>query len=349
MKILYLLQSTRFSGAENVVCQIIRMMKKDSDKKLIYCSPDGQIREALEERGIEYEPLKKLTVKEVKGVIEKHHPDVIHANDRSACVVAAMATKKIPIIAHVHVNNNSGITCFAKNLIFSCFAKKYTHVFWVSESAYEQFKFKRILKNKSSILYNVIDIKELYDKADRDDLTYDYDIVYVGRLSYQKNPQRLMKVLDNVSRQNPEAKIVIVGNGEYEQYVADYIKDNKLADKINYLGYLNNPLKLIRSSKALVMTSRFEGTPMVALEAQCLGVPIVSTPVDGMKKVIENGYNGYLTDNDAEIVSRLEEIITDEKIYRKLSENSLKKAVEYNDMEKYYAAIEKAYRVYDIS
>lgn len=343
MKVLYLLQSTRFSGAENVVCQIINMLKNKSNFEMIYCSPDGQIREALNERDIQFEPIKEFSVQEVKRIIKKYNPDIIHANDRSACVAAAIASKSIPIIAHIHVNNNRGIVSFLKNVVLTCFARKYRHIFWVSDSAYDEFQFKFIVSRKSSILYNVIDMISLSEKANGDVAEYDYNIVYVGRLSYQKNPERLMKVLQGVIKKMPDVRVAIVGTGEYEQFVVDYIKNNSLDKNIDYLGYSNNPLKIIRSSKVLVMTSRFEGTPMVALEAQCLGVPIVSTPVDGMKKVVQNGENGYLTDSDEEIVNHLLEIVADANKHKILSENSLRQAMYYNDMNKYCASIIEAY------
>lgn len=343
MKILYLLQSSRFSGAENVVCQIISMLNNKSDFEMIYCCPDGQIRESLNERNIQFEPIEGLSVKEVKRIIKKHNPDVIHAHDRSACVTAAMASKNIPIIAHIHVNNNRGIASFLKNVVFTWFSRKFRHIFWVSDSAYDEFQFKRIIRKKSSVLYNVIDVKSLLKNADRDFAEYDYNIVYVGRLSYQKNPERLMKVLHHVIQKKSDVKIAIVGNGEYEEFVVDYINENNLNGNVEYLGYLNNPLKVIKSSNVLIMTSRFEGTPMVALEAQCLGVPVVSTPVDGMKKVIQNGKNGYLTDSDDEIVNHLIDIVSDENEQKRLSENSLRQAINYNDMDKYCASIIDAY------
>ena len=53
MRIIHLLQSSKFSGAENVVCQIISMMEND-DVEMAYCSCDGQIREALSERNIKF-------------------------------------------------------------------------------------------------------------------------------------------------------------------------------------------------------------------------------------------------------------------------------------------------------
>ena len=91
MKILHVLYSNRFSGAENVVCQIIGMMKKVPGVEMIYCSPDGQIREALSERGIAFEPIADLNKSELRRVIAKVKPDVVHAHDMRASFVAALA------------------------------------------------------------------------------------------------------------------------------------------------------------------------------------------------------------------------------------------------------------------
>ena len=206
MKILHLLQSSRFSGAENVVCQIIKMSEQFDNAEMVYCSVDGQIKESLKERNITFVPISELSISEVKRVISEQKPDLIHAHDRSACITAALASGKIPVIAHMHVNNNKGFSLFLKNTIWTLFSRKYRHIFWVSDSAYEQFQFKKLLKSKSSVLYNVIDINELYKKVEEDKNTYDYDIVYVGRLSYQKNPERLMQVLQQVVRKKNNVK-----------------------------------------------------------------------------------------------------------------------------------------------
>lgn len=343
MKILHLLQSSRFSGAENVVCQIIKMSEQFDNAEMVYCSVDGQIKESLKERNITFVPISELSISEVKRVISEQKPDLIHAHDRSACITAALASGKIPVIAHMHVNNNKGFSLFLKNTIWTLFSRKYRHIFWVSDSAYEQFQFKKLLKSKSSVLYNVIDINELYKKVEEDKNTYDYDVVYVGRLSYQKNPERLMQVLQQVVRKKNNVKIAVVGDGAFSEYVSDFIIQNNLENNIYYLGYNNNPLKIIFNAKVMVMTSRFEGTPMVALEAQCLGVPVVSTPVDGMKTIIKNGYNGYLFEENVDLVDGVLNIVNDAELHNKMKTNSLKSSKEYNDVSNFYGAISKAY------
>ena len=195
MKVLHLLQSNRFSGAENVVCQIIGMMKNEPNIEMVYCSRDGQISEALNERNIAFAPIKELSVKEVKRVIKEQKPDIIHAHDMGASFVAARACGKIPLISHIHNNNFNSRGLSAKSIAYYFAARKSKHIFWVSQSSFDGYAFHKSLKGKSSVLYNIIDVNALYEKTELDGNSYNYDVIYVGRLTYPKDPQRLMRVL----------------------------------------------------------------------------------------------------------------------------------------------------------
>lgn len=104
MKILHVLQSNRFSGAENVVCQIIDLFRTDENIEMLYCSPDGPIREMLNERGMPFAPMKKLSVSELKRILKKEKPDLIHAHGFRASILSVISTKKIPVISHLHNN-----------------------------------------------------------------------------------------------------------------------------------------------------------------------------------------------------------------------------------------------------
>lgn len=83
---------------------------------------------------------------------------------------------------------------------------------------------------------------------------------------------------------------------------------------------------------------------MCALEAMCLGTPIVSTPSDGMKDIVENGVSGYLTDDDAVMAQKLLKIMDDPEHRRTLSDNGKAIFARINDEQHYQEAIAACYR-----
>ena len=307
IRVLHLLNSDRFSGAENVVCQIIGMFKDSPNIEMLYCSKDGQIREALKERDVHFVPINSLNRKEVKRVINEQKPDIIHAHDMRASFVAACACGKKTLISHVHNNNFDSRGLSLKSIAYFFAAKKAKHIFWVSQSSFDGYAFHKHFDKKSTILYNIIDVDALYQKMNQDVCSYDYDVTYLGRLTYQKNPQRLIQVFERVVQKLPSVKICVVGTGELEEETKELCKQLNLQNNVHFLGFQSNPLKILHDSKVMIMTSRWEGTPMCALEAMALGVPIVSTPVDGLKDLVINDKNGYLSNDDEELASKIVE------------------------------------------
>ncbi len=344
MKVLHLLQSNKFSGAENVVCQIIGMFKNEPDVEMVYCSTDGPIRDALKERNIKFIPLENFSVKEIKKVIKNEKPDIVHAHDMRASFAAARACGNVPLISHVHNNNFDSRGLSAKSIAYMFAAIKAKHIFWVSQSSFDGYAFHKLFGKKSTVLYNIIDIDALYRKMEMDANTYNYDAIYVGRLTYQKNPQRLMQVFAKVVKALPDAKIAVVGIGDLEEETKALCNELNLQNNVEFLGFQSNPLRMLHNAKVMVMTSRWEGTPMCALEAMALGVPIVSTPADGMNDLINNDENGFLSDDDDVLAEKTVEIITDRELYLGLSENTKKQSLEINDIDVYRESISKVYK-----
>ena len=340
MKIMHVLSSNRYSGAENVVTFIIKHLKNDYD--FIYCSEKGQIEKILNEEEIPYNLVDKASFRNIKYLIKKENPDIIHAHDVKATLICALLKEKRKLISTIHVNNSNMAKFNLKTLLLLVCSTRVDHFFWVSNSCFENYKFKKFIINKSEILNNILSYDEVNYKASLDSEKYDYDVVYIGRLDYQKDPERLMEILKSISVRNDCYKIAIVGVGEYSNYVLDYIDKYKLKN-IVYLGYKNNPLKILKDSKVMIMTSRFEGTPMVALEALALGIPIVSTPVDGMKDLIINNYNGYITDDNSLIISHITEIIENRSMQNYLSANAVKVFMKKCNVEEYLKKIRKEY------
>lgn len=346
LRVVHLLQSPRFSGAENVVCQIISMFKSNKNIEMIYCSQDGPIREALNERRIDFFPIKDLSIKEVKRLIKEINPDIIHAHDMRASFVAAFASKNVRIISHIHNNSFESRGISIKAIAFLIAGLRLEHIIWVSDSAFYGYKFHNVFKQKSEILYNIININELYEKMAYDKKIYNYDIVYLGRLSEPKNPLRLMKVFRGIVDVLPGVRIAIIGTGELEEDTVFEAKKLNLENNVDFLGFQNNPYKILYDSKVMLMTSLWEGTPMCVLEAMSLGVPVVSTPTDGVRVVVESGSTGFLSENDQELIDACCRIIKDDNLHQELSNASEKRARQLMCVDDYYDRIEKIYKLH---
>ena len=342
--VLHLLSSRKFSGAENVVCQIINAFKQETGFVMVYCSPEGPIRDSLVSRGVQYEAIQSLSIRNVRSVIRKIHPSVIHAHDMGATFIAAMSTCKIPIISHIHNNNFNSRNISLKALLYLYAAKRSKHIFWVSKSSYEGYVFHTKLKKKSSVLYNVIDIAQLEKRALEDTNEYNYDLVYVGRINYLKNPQRLIEICSRVVKQLPSVRIAIIGDGDLREDMLKMIQTYSLTNNITYLGFLNNPYKILQSSKGMIMTSRTEGLPMCALEAMSLGVPIVSTPVGGLVELIDDGADGFLSDDNDILSLALCRLVQDNTYQKIISNNARKKMERIMDLSNYKDELIKFYK-----
>lgn len=344
MKVMHLLQSPHFSGAENVVCQIIKLFKNDKDIEMIYCSQDGSIRDALEERNIQFFPLYGFTVDAVKKAIREIQPDIIHAHDMRASLFAALTCKNIPLVSHIHNNAFDSRGFSFKSCAYLLAGLKAKKIFWVSQSAFKGYCFHSFFKAKSEVLYNIIDIDELYERTERDTNLYRYDVIFLGRLSEPKNPLRIVDVLKIAALKIPDIQAAVVGTGELEQSLKEYIRLNNMENRIELLGYKSNPLKILRDAKLMIMTSLWEGTPMCALEAMALGTPIVSTPVDGLKDLIENDVNGYLSNDNHELGKKIVEYLADKDKLLKMSQKQIECARKWNDKIKYKQRIVEAYK-----
>lgn len=344
MKVIHVLNSKEYTGAEKVVCQIIHDFQ-DTDVEMVYCSPDSEnIRMMLGQQGVTFLPMEKLTPKELKRVLREQKPDVIHAHDMRASFVSALCCGKIPMISHIHNNAYDARGLSLKSVAYLLAGFRAKHIVWVSNSSYEGYLFHRLFAKKSSVLYNVLDEKEIFQRLSEDGRSYDFDMIYVGRLTYQKDPQRLMRLCARLKVHKPDLRVAIVGIGELEEEVKKLCGELKLQDCVQFLGFQPNPIKMVSGSKAMILTSRWEGTPMCALEAMALGTPVVSTPSDGMKDLIDPDVNGCLGETDEELEESLLRIFRDEAYRKTLSENAVKKFQKINDAEGYKKAIAQCYR-----
>lgn len=345
IKIMHLLQSDRFSGAENVVCQIIDLFNDDSDINMVYVSPDGPIADSLKDRNIPFFGLKKLDYSNVRKAIKIINPDIIHAHDVSAGVIATLvAPRKVKIISHMHVNNSNMSKINFKTIIYKMVAKRFEHIFWVSNSSYNSYIFKKSVEKKSSVLFNVMNKKTIIDRSESAELQESFDIIFIGRMQYQKNPDKLLNVFKILKdRYDANFNAAVIGEGPLYEEICKKVEEFGLKKNVSMYGFVKNPMGLLKRAKVMILTSRFEGTPICALEAMALGVPIVSTPTDGMIDLIENGQNGYLYKENEEIAKSLNTLINDPILREKMSTITNEKFKVLMNLEEYKRKLKGEY------
>lgn len=342
---MHVLNSRIYSGAEKVVCQIIRAFRKTGGVEMVYCSPySDNVQQMLSEQGVTYLPIESMTPGRLRAVLEEQKPDLIHAHDMRASFVSALCCGSTPLISHIHNNAYDSRGISPKSVAYLYAGWKAREILWVSESSFRGYAFHSLFAGKSRVLYNIIDTDEIQEKLEQDTALYDYDMIYVGRLTYQKDPQRLMRLCARVREEKPDLKAAIVGTGELEEEARTLCRELNLQNQVHFLGFQPNPIKMIHDSKAMVLTSRWEGTPMCALEAMYLGTPVVSTPSDGMRDLISDGVSGYLSEQDEVLAQDLLKIFREPEHRALLSANEKQRFAQINDAQAYCRTIADCYR-----
>jgi|SRR5687768_4301256 len=128
----------------------------------------------------------------------------------------------------------------------------------------------------------------------------------VGRLSTQKSPSDFVQVAEIVHRFKSDAHFIWIGDGPLEENVRDLSSSLQLESAIHWLGQRSDVHELLHLFDCLLLTSRWEGFPLVILEAMAAGVPVVATDILGTRELIEHGVNGWLAPvRDAESLAGL--------------------------------------------
>lgn len=339
--VLHLLNTSTYSGAENVAITIIRAMSaRYTDCRLIYVSPDGPIRERLDLEGVVFEPIKAISVKEIRRVVKKYKPDVIHAHDFTASIVSAVATLRTPVISHIHNNVPWLKRLGMKSVLYGVSCMRYRRILGVSPSVFDEFVFGGLIKKKSRVIGNPIDLSVTRGAAERAKNKDGYDVVFLGRLTEQKNPFLFLDIMAELSKKM-KVNAAMIGDGELKDAVVEKISALGLTDTVKLLGFMDNPHGILGASRILCMTSTWEGYGLVAAEALALGKPVVATRVGGIPTIL--GEIGYLCDGKDEICDRLFELLSDEEFYREASRLALERAKELDNLSGYIDGLNRIY------
>jgi len=152
------------------------------------------------------------------------------------------------------------------------------------------------------------------------------ELLFVGRLSKQKGLYYLLNSFKKILIKNSNLKLRIIGQGELESELKNYVFESGMENNIIFDGFKSNLLPYYKQAKLTVLTSIYEGFPNVLLESIAAGTPVVSFDCkSGPIEIIEKGINGFLVrykDTD-HFVSTVLKALTHNWDFKKIKKTSL--------------------------
>jgi glycosyltransferase involved in cell wall biosynthesis len=174
-----------------------------------------------------------------------------------------------------------------------------------------------------------------------------YDIIYVGRLSEHKRVDLLLNAVSMASRDSPEIKCAIIGDGPERENLGRLAKELKIEENVDFLGFLEREEDVIsgmKSSKIFVLPSTREGFGISVLEANACGLPavVVDSKKNAAASLITEGVNGALCDLSARSMALEIEKLLKNDLYKKMADSSKENAKKY-DWDEVVKKTERAY------
>lgn len=214
------------------------------------------------------------------------HPEykIIHGHMESFGVfyLKAAKTAGVPVrIAHSHIaQRNKGIKGAVKNVLNKGFKKYATDLFACSDVA-GTFLFGS--DSSFTVYNNAIDVSKFafnrgHREAVRKELGIDSNclvIGHVGRFNTQKNHEFLIEIFKEIICRNPQAKLLLIGEGDLQGEIEKKVGSLGLNDSVLFLGVRKDIHRIYQAMDVFLMPSLFEGLPVSGIEAQASGLQCI--------------------------------------------------------------------------
>ncbi len=161
--------------------------------------------------------------------------------------------------------------------------------------------------------------EERFEAADSDKK---WDLICIGHLIKRKRIDAIIRVVEHVRCSVPEVQLAIIGSGPEENSLKQLVSELNLGGNVSFLGEQDNVEKHLQSARLLVMASRIEALPAVALEAMFCGIPAVLGDVCDIPEIFINERNCLLVDVDDQndLNNAVSRLLSDKMLYSKCVE-----------------------------
>jgi len=189
-------------------------------------------------------------------------------------------------------------------------------------------------------------IKKIIPGVDREIFSPDLSVkkenifLSIGRIQEQKGQLQTLEFLNNFKKIENDFKCIFIGGpsgkhgSEYLEELKQTVNDLNLDKHVQFLNNLPQTkiVELLNKAKLLIHTSQFETFGLVAIEANAMGVPVLSTNNGSLMEIIENNKNGYLSENliDKNVNNFVDSLLNENKKFEEVSLLCIEKSKKYD-------------------
>jgi glycosyltransferase involved in cell wall biosynthesis len=312
MRILFLSTSMGMGGADSQLLAAARELRgRGHDVRVVSMTPLGPMGLWALEQGIPTESLEMprgvpdpRAFVRLARMIRAWRPDVVHSHMVHANLMARAVRLVAPVpvlVSTIHNIYEGGPLLMAGYRLTNGLVD---HMTIISEAAAERFIRERIVpRGLLRVVPNGVD-PALYDRAGagaragiRQALGVGQDQfvwLAVGRFEIAKDYPNMLRAFAAVRERRSDAVLLLAGRGSLQAETEALATELVLGGSVRFLGVRDDVPALLASADGYVMSSAWEGMPMVLLEAAAAALPIVTTNVGGNAETVLEGESGYL-------------------------------------------------------
>ncbi|SDQ14090.1 glycosyltransferase [Carnobacterium viridans] len=286
IRILHVLKELDAGGVERMLSNYYTHVnqKEYQFDFMVFSDHEGMIEKTIKNSTIHHVTAKEINVKrhikETNQVIKEGHYDIVHTHIDKMALIPLLSAKwhKVPgRFAHSHMAIKKGMQ---EKLTYPVIKSLSTDLCACGiDAGTIRFGEKVYIENKITIVNNAIEIPKFIFKQGvrekvRNELQLAEDetaLCCVARFDYQKNHSYLLKVFKEYKELNPRAKLFLFGTGELEQEIQSQVNELDIKDVI-FMGTRDDVHEILQGMDIFLLTSFYEGLPVVLVEAQCTGI-----------------------------------------------------------------------------
>jgi glycosyltransferase involved in cell wall biosynthesis len=311
MRILFLSTSMGMGGADSQLLAAAQELRvRGHDVLIVSLTPLGPMGLRARSLGIPTESLEMPRgIPDPRGLVRlirlvrAWQPNVLHSHMVHANLMARTLKLVAPVpalVSTIHNIYDGGPLLMAAYRLTNGLVDAMTII---SEAAADRFIEERIVPRELlRVVPNGVD-PELYRQAPagvrdglRQGLGLGQEFVWlaVGRFETAKDYPNMLRAFAAVRERHPEAVLLLAGRGALQIETEALARELQLGPAVRFLGVRDDVAALVGAADGYVMSSAWEGMPMVLLEAAAGGLPIVTTRVGGTAEVVLDGHSGFL-------------------------------------------------------